>query len=366
MSAASGPGCVWPVAARIPVQYAVDMISVPLPFVVAILLAILLGVILARQARQDRPVIAFLTVALILMILVGLRWSVDAAVFRFLQPVVAAMMPATAWLCFARLRGPGRVPGWLHFLPAGIVLLLSAFWSRLHPPIDALLFVLFVTYGLLLLRNGRLGPDRLTAARFGDASLAGRAAMVAGGLLVFSGLIDLAIALDFGLGDGSHAARLVSAGNLTLVPLIAWALVLMGQSALPASSPDPSPEIVPRGSPPDDERVLADLDRLLTETALYRDPDLNLDRLSRRLAVPARQLSGAINRKLGQNVSQAINGWRIREAMQLLAETDRQVTAIMFDCGFQTKSNFNREFRRVAGCSPSDWRRGARDARAGV
>jgi AraC-like DNA-binding protein len=41
----------------------------------------------------------------------------------------------------------------------------------------------------------------------------------------------------------------------------------------------------------------------------------------------------------------------------LLAETTTPVTEIMFDVGFQTKSNFNREFRRVTDMSPLEWRK---------
>ena len=49
-------------------------------------------------------------------------------------------------------------------------------------------------------------------------------------------------------------------------------------------------------------------------------------------------------------------GYRIAEACRLLTETDQPVTKIMFDVGFQTKSNFNGEFRRVTGMSPTAWR----------
>jgi AraC-like DNA-binding protein len=42
------------------------------------------------------------------------------------------------------------------------------------------------------------------------------------------------------------------------------------------------------------------------------------------------------------------------------------VTTIMLDAGFQTKSNFNREFRRVTGTSPSLWRAAQEDAQPPV
>jgi AraC-like DNA-binding protein len=69
-----------------------------------------------------------------------------------------------------------------------------------------------------------------------------------------------------------------------------------------------------------------------------------------------RGVSMAINRVSGLNVSQFVNNRRIREACRLLEKTDKPLTEIMFDCGFATKSNFNREFRRVTDRSPSQWR----------
>lgn len=74
------------------------------------------------------------------------------------------------------------------------------------------------------------------------------------------------------------------------------------------------------------------------------------------MGLSARQISGAINRSLGINVSQYVNQLRIREACRQLEETDQSVTAIMLSSGFQTKSNFNREFRRITGMSPVAWR----------
>ena len=46
----------------------------------------------------------------------------------------------------------------------------------------------------------------------------------------------------------------------------------------------------------------------------------------------------------------------VAEACRLLTETGQSVTEIMFAAGFQTKSNFNREFRRVKDMTPLAWR----------
>ncbi len=54
-----------------------------------------------------------------------------------------------------------------------------------------------------------------------------------------------------------------------------------------------------------------------------------------------------------------MNEYRIAEARRLLRETDLAVTQVMLEAGFQTKSNFNREFLRATGKTPSDFRRTA-------
>ncbi|MBB3964793.1 AraC-like DNA-binding protein [Rhizobium metallidurans] len=41
----------------------------------------------------------------------------------------------------------------------------------------------------------------------------------------------------------------------------------------------------------------------------------------------------------------------------MLEKSDEPVTRLMFDCGFISKSNFNREFLRLTGTNPTDYRR---------
>lgn len=58
-----------------------------------------------------------------------------------------------------------------------------------------------------------------------------------------------------------------------------------------------------------------------------------------------------------------MNEYRIAEAQQLLKDSAMPVTSVMFESGFQIKSNFNREFLRVTGMSPSEYRRANMPAR---
>ena len=94
--------------------------------------------------------------------------------------------------------------------------------------------------------------------------------------------------------------------------------------------------------------------QLISETQLFLDPDLTLNRMARKAGIPAKQLSAVINRCQGENVSKYINRFRIEHACTLLA-TGQPVTSTAFASGFNTKSNFNREFQRIRALSPSRW-----------
>ena len=99
------------------------------------------------------------------------------------------------------------------------------------------------------------------------------------------------------------------------------------------------------------------LEALFAREALHRDEDLSLRRLARRLGLSDRRVSNAINRSHGTSVSQYVNGHRVAAACRLLRESEDTILAVSLAAGFATKSNFNREFQRVMGMSPSVWRR---------
>jgi AraC-like DNA-binding protein len=62
-------------------------------------------------------------------------------------------------------------------------------------------------------------------------------------------------------------------------------------------------------------------------------------------------------RVTGTTPHQYLIGARLRLAIRLLLDTDRPVTEIAYDVGFQDLSNFVRTFHRAVGCSPSAYRR---------
>ncbi|MEJ6845964.1 helix-turn-helix domain-containing protein [Sinorhizobium fredii] len=194
----------------------------------------------------------------------------------------------------------------------------------------------------------------LNEARFDGVHAAHRALLIAAAALCISALFDLAIFLDFQWSKGANAALIVSNANLL-------ALLFLGPTAIVAARARPLPVVASNIEQAEllaakDSEVLDRIDHLLAEQRLSRDENLTLSRLARRAGVPARLISGAVNRLARKNVSQYINDFRIAEACRLLRGTDMPVTAAMLESGFQTKSNFNREFRRVTSLSPASWR----------
>ena len=338
------------------------MPSVPLPFVVALLLLILLAVLIRRQeaTAANRPFLALIAICAFQSVLLGLRWGYGIEGLHYVIPIVAAAVPALVYASFGaltarRAAGHGAAAIWAHALPVIAVALLLVFW---HAAIDAALIAIYLGYAAALLRLARSGPDALRQARLEGIVPAHRALQLSAAALAGSAAVDAFVALDFEWTQGAHAAPIIAIANLLSLFVLGLAAFVGGRSQPAADAIETPPAAAPGETQEEDREVLARIEDLMRTQRLYRDENLSLDRLARKAGIPARQISGAINRLAGRNVSQFVNEHRIAAACRLLAETDRTVTTIIFEVGFQTKSNFNREFRRVMGTSPSLWRAG--------
>lgn len=341
------------------------MPSLPLPYIPTLLLLILL-IKLPRQAAFQSGRLLLLA-CMVLSLISGLRWQFSMLpVLKILQPAVASCLPPLAWLTFISLtdRKP-RCLSWLHALTPVLVMLALLHWIRWQPWLDLVLTTAFLGYGITLLRLATQDQDVLVATRLSDSNKAHKAALAVGAALVCTGSIDILVALDFHLQQGAHAVWIVATADMVMIPLLAIAVALAGNSVAGAQPGIPDASALEPPPPPapaatlEDRSVLDRVNRVLLEQALYCDPDLTLERLARKTGITARQISAAVNRVLGRNVSQMINQYRIEKAQQLLRETAMSITDIQLESGFLTKSNFNREFLRITGMSPSDFRRSA-------
>ncbi len=85
---------------------------------------------------------------------------------------------------------------------------------------------------------------------------------------------------------------------------------------------------------------------------------LKLSDVAQALYVSPSHLSHVFKEETGQTVLQYLTDLRIREARALLRTTDLSVGEVAQRVGFDNPSYFSRWFRRHAGTSPSDYRKG--------
>jgi AraC-like DNA-binding protein len=91
---------------------------------------------------------------------------------------------------------------------------------------------------------------------------------------------------------------------------------------------------------------------------IYRQEDISLNTLSGQMGVPAYQLSLLINDKLNKTFSELVNHHRVEEVKQRLsnpAEKNKKIIDIAFEAGFNTKTSFNRTFKKYTGMTPSQY-----------
>ncbi|KQW31216.1 AraC family transcriptional regulator [Rhizobium sp. Root274] len=395
------------------------MLFVPLSFLVALFLAVFL-VRLLREGRDawgtQGLFLALIILHIVQSLLVGLRWGYGMVQVLAVLPVMASLIPALSYLAFrdlARERQGIARGDWPHLLPSLLVaaiLVMSRLPAglgippALRIPVDLVLIASFFGYGLALLWLARLGPDGLVASRLDGTLRSYRALQLTGLALITSALTDISISLDMLWSGGRYSPMVVSAATTLILFLLGLGAVTAGEEeagegdteevsgetrggaaedhdgrgeagepaddaagrtrlematdklTTPMSGANPALGVA-KPSNDDHRRIAADLDRLMTERRLWANPDLNLARLARRLGLPARAVSEAVNRVQRISVSHYVNNFRVAEACRLLTTTEMPITRILFEAGFLTKSNFNREFLRVTGLSPTDWRR---------
>ena len=97
---------------------------------------------------------------------------------------------------------------------------------------------------------------------------------------------------------------------------------------------------------------------LMRSQSLHRDPGLSLRGLADKVGASPNYVSQTLNDHLGVSFFDFVNGFRVDEAETLLRETDRSVTDIALEVGFNSRSTFNAAVRKHRDLSPTEMRRG--------
>lgn len=93
---------------------------------------------------------------------------------------------------------------------------------------------------------------------------------------------------------------------------------------------------------------------------VYRDEKISLESLSKKLKISPRNLSRVINERLQKNFYELINHYRVKEAQEMLTSPEKRHTSIIkigYEVGFNSKSAFNRGFKKFVKIIPSQFRK---------
>ncbi|GET24422.1 AraC family transcriptional regulator [Prolixibacter sp. NT017] len=98
----------------------------------------------------------------------------------------------------------------------------------------------------------------------------------------------------------------------------------------------------------------------MAEKKPFLNPDLNLPQLAAELNIPPHHLSQVINKNIGSNFFDFVNRYRVDEVKARITNPEFRkysILGIAFECGFNSKSAFNRVFKKFTGLTPSEFRR---------
>ena len=84
---------------------------------------------------------------------------------------------------------------------------------------------------------------------------------------------------------------------------------------------------------------------------------LKIEELAKRCHISETHFRRVFSEYMNMSPLEYINLVRVQTACNYLENTDESMADIANKCGFTTPSTFNRNFKRVTGISPSEWRR---------
>jgi AraC-like DNA-binding protein len=111
-----------------------------------------------------------------------------------------------------------------------------------------------------------------------------------------------------------------------------------------------------------EEEVLSHANRLaklMESEQPYLQSDLKSKDLAAMLDISTKELSQVINQGFNQNFFDFVNTYRCEEVKQILKGPDKKITVLeaMYQAGFNTKSSFNKEFKKLTGQTPGEYKK---------
>ncbi|MEM1119605.1 MAG: helix-turn-helix domain-containing protein [Bacteroidota bacterium] len=105
-------------------------------------------------------------------------------------------------------------------------------------------------------------------------------------------------------------------------------------------------------------RLTVQLEKLMREEQLYKNPLLKLEIVAKHLKISENQLSQLLNDNIGKSYATYVNGYRIQAAKEILAKNPRKkIEAIAYEVGYNAKASFFTTFKKQTGMTPTAYKR---------
>jgi len=92
----------------------------------------------------------------------------------------------------------------------------------------------------------------------------------------------------------------------------------------------------------------------------YPEETISLDRVARKVNISPNYFSAMFSQEVGHTFVEYLTNKRIDEAKRMLRQTDKRSSEIAFAVGYKDPHYFSFVFKKVSGCTPSEYRRGSR------
>lgn len=100
------------------------------------------------------------------------------------------------------------------------------------------------------------------------------------------------------------------------------------------------------------------IESLMLIDKMYENPELVISDLSNRLGTHSKKVSQVINEGFGMNFNDFVNHYRTKALIAKIEEGEHNIQTLLglaLDCGFNSKSTFNRAFKRATNVSPKEF-----------
>ena len=85
--------------------------------------------------------------------------------------------------------------------------------------------------------------------------------------------------------------------------------------------------------------------------------NITIDQLADLVHLSKSYFMSCFKKAVGVGAIEHLTQLRINAACDTLSDTDQIISDIAFNCGYSNLSNFNRQFKKIVGCSPNEYRK---------